>query len=429
MKDREVTLRYGEKRYSVKIPEHIRFEYARLNPAEQAADPQVLIQEALNHPVGAPRIENMVQPGQKICIISDDNTRLTPVVLILKELLPRLERAGIRREDIFIVMALGSHRPMTVEEMSAKLGREVCENYRVLNSEFENPALLTQVGVSALGTPIRVLKAAMEADLRIGIGSVVPHGCMGWSGGAKILYPGITSADIVSEFHVMQGLRDEILLGMVECPVRLAVEEWTQNIGLHYIINTVLGEDAAVYSAAAGHYIQAHRKAVSSAQKIYGVPVRQRPDVVLSSAYPIHMDFWQCGKAAYGPTKVLRKGGEFLLLAECKEGVGPHPQMLDYMAIEDGKDALLKRIQSGETGEDLLAMAVGVSMGRVVRHAHVTLVSDGLTAEQCERGRMAHHPQAALQQALEQALAKFEDPFLLVIPEGGEAIPILGEQV
>ncbi|WP_312159457.1 nickel-dependent lactate racemase [Oscillibacter sp.] len=429
MKEREVTLRCGENRYTVKIPDHIRFQYARLNSAEQTADPQVLIQEAFNHPAGAPRIEDMVQPGQKICIISDDNTRLTPVALILKELLPRLEGAGVRREDIFIIMALGSHRPMTAEEMTAKLGRDVCQNYRVFNSEFENPALLTQVGVSALGTPIRVFKAAMEADFRIGIGSVVPHGCMGWSGGAKILYPGITSADIVSEFHVMQGLRDEILLGMVECPVRLAVEEWTQNIGLHYIINTVLGENAAVYSVSAGHYIQAHRKAVSSAQKLYGVSVGQRPDVVLSSAYPIHMDFWQCGKATYGPTSVLRTGGEFLLLAECKEGVGPHSQMLDYMAMENGKDALQKRIKSGDTGEDLLAMAVGVSMGRVVRHAHVTLVSDGLTAEQCERGRMAHRPQAALQQALEQALAKFEDPFLLVIPEGGEAIPILGAEV
>ena len=265
----------------------------------------------------------------------------------------------------------------------------------------------------------------MEADIRIGIGNVVPHGCMGWSGGAKILYPGITSADIVSEFHVMQGLRDEVLLGMVECPVRLAVEEWTKNIGLHYIINTVLDENMNLYRAVAGHYIHAHRKAVSYAQAVCGVSLKQRPDVVLASAYPIDIDFWQCGKAAYGPTRVIAKGGEFLLLAACTEGVGPHPQILDYMALENGTEVLSHRIASQNTGEDLLTMAVGVSMGRVVRHSNVTLVTDGLLPEDCRRGQMSHCSPANLQQALQQALERFEDPFLLIIGEGGEVIPLL----
>ena len=85
-------------------------------------------------------------------------------------------------------------------------------------------------------------------------------------------------------------------------------------------------------------------------------------------------------------------------------------------------------MQAGQTGKELLTMAGGVSMGRGVRNAHVTLITDGLTAEQCQRGRMTHSPQAALQQTLERSLAKFEDPFLLIIPEGGETIPILEGQ-
>lgn len=424
MENRRVSLRCGAKQYSVTVPAGVRFQYAALNPVENVPDPASVVRAALDHPVGAPRIEELVKPGQKICIISDDNTRMTPVSLILKELLPRIEGAGVRREDIFIVMALGSHRYMTQEEIAAKLGPEVLARYRVMNSEFENPEMLVQVGSSELGTPIRVFKPAMEADVRIGIGNVVPHGCMGWSGGAKILYPGITSADIVSEFHVMQGLRDEILLGMVESPIRLAVEAWTKNIGLHYIINTVLDEELRLYRAVAGHYIQAQRKAVSYAREVCGVRVRQQPDVVLASSYPIQLDFWQCSKAAYGPAMVIREGGELLLLADCSEGVGPHSKMLTYMGLENGKEVLMRRVQSGETGEDILAMAVGVSMGRIVRHCRFTLVSDGLTPAQCAEGLMHHSPEAALQQALEQALAKFEDPFLLIIPEGGEAVPL-----
>ena len=423
--DRCIALRCGNKSYTVRIPDGIRFQYARLNQTEKVTDYGGLIRDALDHPIGAPRIENLLRPGQRVCIISYYNTRVTPVRTILQELLPRIEGAGILRRDIFIVIALGSHRPMTQEEIAAKFGQDIVDRYQILNSEFENPDMLTQVGTSELGTPIRVYKPAMEADIRIGIGNVVPHGCMGWSGGAKILYPGITSADIVSEFHVMQGLRDEVLLGMVECPVRLAVEEWTKNIGLHYIINTVLDENMNLYRAVAGHYIHAHRKAVSYAQAVCGVSLKQRPDVVLASAYPIDIDFWQCGKAAYGPTRVIAEGGEFLLLAACTEGVGPHPQILDYMALENGTEVLSHRIASQNTGEDLLTMAVGVSMGRVVRHSNVTLVTDGLLPEDCRRGQMSHCSPANLQQALQQALERFEDPFLLIIGEGGEVIPLL----
>ncbi len=427
MENRSITLHCGEKDYRVTIPPHVRFQTALLQPTEKVDDPRALIRQALENPVDAPPIEGLVGPGQRVCIISDDNTRMTPVSLILEELLPRIEGAGVLPEDIFIVMALGSHRYMTEAEMIEKLGEGVYRRYRVLNSEFHDPEKLTQVGISQLGTPIRVFAPAMEADVRIGIGTVMPHGCMGWSGGAKILYPGITAEDIVSEFHVMQGLREEILLGMVESPTRLAVEQWTENIGLHYIINTVLDGDMDLYRVAAGHYIGAHRRAVSYAQAVCGVRLKERPQVVLTAAYPVHLDFWQCGKAAYGPGKVITPGGELLLLAACGEGVGPHPEMLPYMGLPQGTEALKARVSQGETGTDMLAMAVGVSMGRIVQSCRFTLISDGLGAEDCALGGMAHAPESALQGALEAALSRFDDPFLLVIPEGCEVVPLWEE--
>jgi nickel-dependent lactate racemase len=314
---------------------------------------------------------------------------------------------------------------MTREEMIAKVGAEIAARYRLLNSEFEDDALLVEVGKSELCTPIRVFRPAMEADIRIGVGSVAPHGCMGWSGGAKILYPGITSADIVSEFHVMQGLHKEILFGMTEAPTRLAVERWTERIGLHFIVNTVLDADMKPYCAVAAHYVQAQRAAVFRAREICGVSVRERPDVILASAYPIYMDFWQCGKATYGASSVIKKGGELLLLAACSEGVGPHRRMLDYMALENGEAELRRRLDRRETGEDLLTLAVGVSMGRVVRGSRMTLITDGLTPQECAAGLMAHSPVDDLQKTLEAALARFDDPFLLILPEGGEAVPQL----
>ena len=424
---RKLMLRCGEKQLAVTVPEGVRFQYAQLNPVQKCTDAAEVIRAALDEPVGAERIEQLVKPGQKICIISDDNTRKTPARLILKELLPRLESAGIRREDILIVMALGSHRPMTKEEMVEKVGVDVFNRYRVCNSEFEDPEKLVQVGFSELGTPIRVFKPAMEADIRIGIGTVVPHGCMGWSGGAKILYPGITSADIVSEFHVMQGLYEEILIGMDECPVRLAVEEWTQKIGLHYIINTILDDKLELYKAVSGDYVKAHRRAVSYAKEICAVSVQEQPDVVLTASYPISLDYWQCSKAIYGPGRIIKEGGELLVLAACTEGIGPHDQLMEYLTIPDGAEALRKKVANGDTGEDLLAMAVGISSGKVARRCHQTVISDGMDPAVCAVGNIACRAEADLQTTLEEALARFDDPFLLIIPEGGEALPLLSE--
>ncbi|MDR1778998.1 MAG: nickel-dependent lactate racemase [Clostridiales Family XIII bacterium] len=422
---RTFSLQCGARSHTVTVPDGVRFLYAPMNKVPVPVDASAEIRAALDAPVGSPRIEELVRPGQKVCIISDDNTRFTPVNLILRELLPRIEGAGVRHEDILIVMALGSHRYMTEAEMREKVGAEIYENYRVMNSEFADPAQLTEVGLSELGTPIRVFKPAMEADVRIGLGTVMPHGCMGFSGGAKILYPGITAADIVSEFHIIQGLTEEILLGMVEAPTRLAVEAWTKNIGLHFIVNVALDEGQRLYRAAAGDYIAAQRRVVGYAQELCGIPLPEAPDVVLTAAHPIYLDFWQCGKAIYAPAKVIKPGGEILVLAACEEGVGPHPDVLRYISMEDGPEALAARVAAGERGEDMLAMAVGVGNGRIARRNRITYISDGLTAAQMAQAGLGHSHEAALQQTLEETLSRFKDPFLLILPEGAEAIPYL----
>ena len=135
---REVKIQCGGREYELKIPEGINARVIEPNHVEKAKDPREMIRDALDHPVGSLPIDKIVKPGQKVCIISDDITRFTPVEMILQEMLPRLEGAGIAKEDIVIVMALGSHRYMTEEEMVKKVGRDVFDNYRVINSEFHD---------------------------------------------------------------------------------------------------------------------------------------------------------------------------------------------------------------------------------------------------------------------------------------------------
>ena len=421
----QVTVSCGPRDYSLTVPDGVRLQVADANRVRKAADVPGAIRDALDSPIASPRVEAIVRAGNKVCIICDDITRQTPVREILAELLPRLHAVGVAASDIVLVVALGSHRKMTDAELAAKVGKDVFAGYRVVQSEFRDVDKLAQAGASPLGTPIRVFREALEADIRIGVGSIAPHGCMGWSGGAKILYPGITSEDIVSEFHAMQGLADGILFGMAECPVRHAVERWTEQIGLDFIVNTILTEDMAVYRVVAGHFVKAHRTGVAYAFEVCGVEVETAPDVVLVSSKPLEADFWQCGKALYGAAKVASPGGSLILLAPCFEGLGPHKKIVDYTGMPDGVAALRKRLESGDTGEDLLAMAVGVSMGKINAAFSAAVVSDGLTKEALAPGGYAWFPEAALQAALDQALGRYANPSLLVITAGGETVPFI----
>lgn len=424
--ERTVSLSCGERTYTVAIPQGVALQIAEPRAVTPAADPGAAVREALDHPIGSPRLEELVRPGQKVCLICDDNTRPTPAGLILKELLPRLEGAGITDRDILIVFALGSHRAMTPSEMAEKIGADILSRYRAVNSEFQDEDKLVTVGKSQLGTPIRVFREAMEADVRVAIGNIVPHSCMGWAGGAKMLYPGITSEDIVSEFHAMQGLQDEILFGMEDCSIRLAVEEWTEQIGLHFILNTVLTPEGRLYRAVAGHYVKAHRAGVAYAKDVFCAVIDKRPDVALISSKPIVLDLWQSGKALSGSANVMRPGGTILLLSPCPEGLGPHPDAFRHYAAP--KEALREKIARGETGEPLLAMAVGMTQGTILRKCGVTHISDGLSAQLLEGSGCRWRPERELQAALDQALSQYEHPTLMVVPVGGETIPLLKEQ-
>lgn len=422
MPEQSIFLSCGPKMLELRLREGLDVRIVEPNHVHPVDDPRACIREALDHPVGSEPIEKRVKAGQKVCIIVDDMTRQTPVPVILQELLPRLEAAGIRTDEITIVVALGSHRKMTEDELQKKVGPDVMGRYRVLNSEFRDPAGLVEVGKSRMGTPIRVFRPAMEADVRIGVGTITPHGCMGWSGGAKILYPGITSGDIVSEFHTMQGLTDEILFGKENCSTRLAVEDWTKQIGLHFIVNTILTGDMQLYRAVAGDYVKAHRTGVEFGKEVCGALLEHRPDVILATSVPLTADFWQCTKALYSSADAIRTGGTLLLLAPCLEGMGPHPDVSNYIGMEDGEQVLREKIEKGETGEELLTMAVGVSMSKMNRRCQIELISNGIRAEEIQAAHYGWHREEDLQAAFDAAVARYDNPRVLIVTEGCESV-------
>lgn len=381
-----VELPYGSSRtVECQVPDELFEGMLKPSPVEPAADPLGAIADAIDNPIGSPRLSELAGRGTRVSVICDDISRPTPVSTILPVLLARLADAGVRREDVTVIMALGSHRYMTEEEIRARVGEAVYSDYRVINSEFRDPDKLVDLGATADGVDIVVTRDVMESDVRIGIGNIVPHPVMGWSGGGKILFPGVTGEHTVAQFHMLGGLSDERLVGLENNPVRTRMESWVPTIGLHFVINTILDAQMRIVRVVAGDYVKAHRAGVETARRVMSCPMKQKADVILVSSFPADEDFWQSGKGFCNAEGGLKDASSTMILVSPNwEGMGPHDEYGACFGSDDSA-RLLRRLYEGEkVPGDPLALAVGTSMMKMRHRCRMVVVSDGVTRQEIE---------------------------------------------
>lgn len=416
-----VKLPYGSKKIEFNIPDKNFCEILWANKVKLPKDIDLEIKQAIENPIGTGKLEEIMNPGKRVNIICDDITRPTPCDKILPILIKKLNRIGIRGEDIKIIMALGSHRYMTEDEMIKKVGKEIYKNYKVVNSEFKREEDLLDLGKAPDGVEIFASKVAMDCDIRIGIGNIVPHPAVGWSGGGKIIYPGITGEKTVVQFHIQQGLSDDNLYGMDECPVRLNMESWVNKVGLHFIINTILTPDFKIYRVLAGDYIKAHRKGVEYAKEIYSRSIKQKVDIVIVSSHPVDIDLWQSTKGYLcGEHGLKAEGGTIILVSPNFEGIGPHPEYIEHIGNDDA-DQLLIRFLKGEHIEgDIIALSVGACVSKLRQRRDLVIVSDGITKGEAEICKIKHYAKRDIQKAVDDSIARYNNPSVSVITHGGE---------
>lgn len=417
-----LTIPYGSDTVSFDVPDKNFCELLEPHEPEFENNPESVIEDALNNPIGTPPLEEIVKGKKTVSIICDDMSRPTPVYLILPSVIKRLLSAGIKKEDIKIIIALGSHRYMSEEELIAKVGKEVYENYPVLNSEFKKEEELVLMGTAEDGSKIYVTGEAAKSDVRIGIGNIVPHPVMGWSGGGKILFPGISGEKTVALFHIMGGLHENgNLFGWDESPVRHCIEGWVDVIGLDFIVNTALTGDFRIYKAVAGHYVKAHREGVKYAREIWGAKTTKKADIMIVSSYPADQDFWQSGKGLYSAENgLVEKGGTIILVSPNYEGVGPHPEFPEYMGDDNAHARLVLAKDDDSIEGDRLAMSVGTAMSKMRMRREIVMVSDGVTKAECDECRIGYYPKNELQRAIDETIAKYDNPTVSVISHGGE---------
>lgn len=384
---------------------------------------EALVEEALDKPIGASRVEGLLTPSSRVLVLVDDITRQTPAWTLLPPLLGRLEKRGCAKENIKILIAAGTHALMTPQEVQRKLGKRIPHEYTV-NLHHWKTAELVEIGKTADGTPLRVNRMLREADFVIGVGMIVPHRVMGFTGGASIVQPGVSGPEVTGYTHWMSALfsGDEIL-GVADNPVRREVEQMARQAGLRFIVNVVMDGLGRVIHVVAGDLAAAHRQGAKHSLEIWGAPLPAPADIVVSESYPADYDLWQAAKGIYSAERAVREGGVVVLITPCPHGVSDeHPEVarLGYHGLERVKAMLDKKEIA-----DRVAAAHLVHVGRVIRDkGRGIMVSPGIAPE--TQRHLGFETAATPQEALERALAMAgRNAQVAVLRQGGNVMPLV----
>jgi len=421
-----VTLQYGRAGLSLVLPDH--WEITVLRKAEMPVldDLPGALRQGLATPVASAPLAAIAAGQTTACILVCDITRPVPNGQLLPELIRTLLAAGIPAKQITVLVATGLHRPNEVEELRELIGNDwVLDTVQVVNHFARNDADHVDLGPTQRGTPVKIDRRFVDADVRIVTGLVEPHFMAGYSGGRKVITPGIAHADTITTVHAATLLehphaRNCRLDGN---PLHAEQIEIARRLAPVFAVNVVLDEQRRVSHLACGELEASHRAAVEFTHRFAIAPVQETfPTVITTSAgYPLDKTYYQAIKGIVSAQELLTPGGMLLLAAECSEGLGSP----DFIASQRrfltlGMDAFVTDILAKERAAidewqtELLVKAL--------RRGRVGLYATGLSLQQ--HALTGIEPIADLQQAIYRRVEECGDPRVAIIPEGPYLIPL-----
>lgn len=411
---------FGTGTQEVEVPDRNLMGVLHANEVELELTGEAEVRRALAEPIGSPRLGEIVRPGERVAIITSDITRPMPTYKVMPALLDELYAAGVRREDITLVFALGSHRRHTDEEKKKLAGERAFAEITCVDGD---PADCIHMGDTAAGTPVDITRVVAEADRRICLGNIEYHYFAGYSGGAKAIMPGVSTRDAIQSNHRMM-VRPEACAGALETnPLRMDIEEAGAICGIDFIVNVVLSEHKEIIRAVAGHPVEAHRAGCRFLDTIYLKELPHGADIVLVSqgGAPKDMNLYQTQKALDNARHAVNPGGVIVLIGSCKEGMGERV-FEEWMTQSPTPQSMIERI-----GRDFqLGGHKAAAIAMTLEKADVYLVSD--MEDEFVRSIFLI-PQSSVQEALDRAFEKMgPDATVLAMPYGGSTLPrIIGE--
>ncbi len=420
-----IDLRYGKGSYRLALDPAWGVTVIRKPEMPLLADPVAAVRAALAQPVGARPLSEEARGAKTACILVCDITRPVPNGLFLPLLVRSLLDAGIPAAGITILVATGLHRPNEGAELAELVGDPwVMQTVRVLNHFARNDADHVDLGATSRGTPVKLDRRFVEADVRIATGLVEPHFMAGYSGGRKVIAPGVAHKDTITTFHSARFMAHPRAANCVleGNPLHEDQLEIMAKLGRALALNTVIDEHRNLSFVNFGEVVQSHLLAVDFIRRYAVVPVERRFSTVVTSAagYPLDKTYYQTVKGMVAPIDILVPGGDLLIVSECAEGMGSteyveaQRRLLGLGPEGFMADISAKRfadIDEWQTQMQLKPMRVG----------SVHLYSEKLDAESV--GLTGVHKMASVPDAIRASVARSGDKHIAVIPEGPYVVP------
>jgi nickel-dependent lactate racemase len=413
-----VRLDYGRGALEVELPGGPGARVLAHKDTAPLADPHGSLQEAIEQPIGSPPLPALAKGRNSACILVCDITRPVPNEMILRPILETLEGAGIRGDKILILVATGLHRPNEGDELIEMVGEHICANYRIENHHGKALDEHTHLGDSPRGVPIWIDSRYVAADLKIATGLIEPHLMAGFSGGRKLICPGVAALDTIRVWHSPDFLEHpKADCGILDGNPVHEENTWiARKTGCDFIVNVVLDAQRRPLQFLAGDMENAFLQGVDFVRGVLTDTVEEPVDIVVTSSagYPLDTTFYQSIKGLTGALPIVKQGGTIIMAASLSNGVGS--QSFQQLFRENSDlEAFTKRILS----EDYFVIDQWQleELAKVRRKAKVKVVSDGLSAETL--ASLFVEPAASVEQAVAEALRQYgAGATIAVIPKG-----------
>ena len=360
----------------------------------RVADPGEALRQALRRPIDSSPLAELVAPDSSIVVVISDSTRPAPNRLMLEALLAELGADAASRMQVLV--ATGLHRPTRDDELDRMLGPELRRRLRVTNHDAHDAASLRAIGRTSSGRPVRINRRYLDADVRITLGLIEPHFFAGFSGGAKLILPGVAGAASILRNHdaEMIGHPNARWGTLAGNPIHREQREAARLAGCEFSLNVTIAGDGAITGIFAGSLELAHDAGCQAALRAAMQPVDQPYDVVVTTngGHPLDLNLYQAVKGMDAAAQIVRPGGHIVMAAECREGAG-HGDFVHILREHTTPRAMVRSIQAaGDVRGDQWQNQI---FGRVLESATVHLRADGLTDDEVRAAHCVPCPDVA----------------------------------
>ncbi len=414
----KIRLDYGTNGLWVEVPDNNLVKILSMKKAQPIANPVAAVETALKNPIGSPSLAEIARGKNSACVVICDITRPVPNKILLPPILKTLESCEIKRDKITILIATGIHRPNLGDELIRLVGKEIADQYRVINHYAKEKETHFYLGKTSRDTAIFIDSSYLTAELKITTGFIEPHLMAGFSGGRKLLCPGIASLETVRAMHSPKILehanaREGFINGN---PFHEEVVEMVQKAGMDFIVNVALDEKRNIAGIFAGDYLKAHQAGVEFVRHHVSDSVPEVVDVVIttSAGAPLDATFYQSIKGLTAALSIVKPGGTIILAAECKEGLGS-PEFAQLVRQTTDIDLFMKNILRDDYF--VVDQWQFEELAKVLKKAHVKLYSSGIKKNDISPNLLQQI--SSMEAGIDLALAKYgNEATIAVIPKG-----------